>query len=135
MHSVKGVNFFSGSTTCGVPVIVIHKCVCLKVNKVGVFKNAMCAFCVSVGIMVSTRARALRLARRCVRGQHQSRTKFRSHLRQVCPVDDEWFPRMSLKTLTMLLMDMTKTRCPHCRLYRIPLQVVRPCDRFYAASN
>ena len=30
---------------------------------------------------------------------------------------------MSLKTLAMLLINMTKTRCPHCRLYRIPLQV------------
>ena len=25
--------------------------------------------------------------------------------------------------MAMLLMDMSKTRCPHCRLYRIPLQV------------
>ena len=74
--------------------------------------------------MVSTRARALRLARRCVRGQHRTGTKFRSHLRQVCPADDAGFPRMSLKTLAiMLLMDMTQTRYPHCRLYRIPLQV------------
>ena len=91
-------------------------------------KTPCVLFCVSVGMMVSTRAviaraRALRLARRCVRSQPRSGTKFRSHLRQVCPVDDEGFPRMSLKTLAMLLMDMTRTRCPHCRLCRIPLQV------------
>ena len=77
-------------------------------------------YCISVEIMVWTRARAraLRLALRCVRGQHRSGTKFRSHLRQACPVDDEEFPRMSLKTLASLLMGMSKTRCPHCRLYR-----------------
>ena len=75
--------------------------------------------------MVSTRARTLRLARRCVRGQHRlgASIKFRSHLQDVCPVDDAGCPRMSLKTLAMLLMDMSKTRCPHCRLYRMPLQV------------
>ena len=39
-HSVKGVNFSSGSTRCGVPAIAIYKCVYPKVNKV--FKNDMC---------------------------------------------------------------------------------------------
>ena len=44
MHSVKGVNFSSGSTRCGVPAIAIYKCVCPKVNKKSVEKNTMCAF-------------------------------------------------------------------------------------------
>ena len=49
IHNVKGVIFFSGSTRCGVPAIPIYKCACPKVNKVGVFKNAMCAFlCISL---------------------------------------------------------------------------------------
>ena len=124
MHSVKGVNFSSGSTRCGVPAITIYKCVCPKVNK-KCSKTRRVLYCISVEIMVWTRARAraLRLALRCVRGQHRSGTKFRSHLRQACPVDDEEFPRMSLKTLASLLMGMSKTRCPHCRLYRTPLQV------------
>ena len=51
MHNVKGVIFFSGWTRCGVPAITIYRCACPKVNKVGVFKNATCAFFVSVGIM------------------------------------------------------------------------------------
>ena len=49
---MKGVNFSSGSTRCGVPAIASYKCVCPKVNKKSVEKNTMCAFFfVSVGIM------------------------------------------------------------------------------------
>ena len=29
---------------CGVPTILIYKCVCPRVNKAGMFKNARCAF-------------------------------------------------------------------------------------------
>ena len=77
-------------------------------------------------VWTRARARALRSALRC--GQHRGQHRSAANLRQVCPVDDQGFPRMSLKTLAMLLMDMSKTRCPHCRrphcrLCRIPLQV------------
>ena len=41
MHSLKGVNFSSGLTRCGVPAKAIYKCVCPKVNK-KCSKNDMC---------------------------------------------------------------------------------------------
>ena len=71
MHSVKGVNFSSGSTRCGVPAITIYKCVCPKVNKV--FKKATCALlyiswdhgmdassCVTISPTMCTRSTSIR---------------------------------------------------------------------------
>ena len=53
MHNVKGVIFFSESTRCGVPAIPIYKCACPKVNKVGVFKSATCAFLCQLGSSIN----------------------------------------------------------------------------------
>jgi len=89
---------------------------------------SLMSFWVMVLARAVVRTRALRLSRRCVRGRHgagkgERWIKFQSHLRKVCPTDDAGFVRMSLKTLAMWLMDMSRTRSPHCRLYHIPLKV------------
>ena len=51
------------STRCGVPAIPIYKCVCPKVNKVGVFKDAMCVFLCQLGSWFRRERRWLVLVR------------------------------------------------------------------------
>ena len=96
-------------------------------SKTDVLPSLM-SFWVTVWTRAVVCTRALPLPRRCVRGRHRAGKgerwiKFQSHLRKVCPTDDAGFVRMSLKTLAMWLMDMSRTRSPHCRLYHIPLKV------------
>lgn len=110
------------------PITSSRSCSCKKLNQKQMCYLLFMSFWVTVWTRAVVCTRALPLSRRCVRGRHRAGKgerwiKFQFHLRKVCPTDDAGFARMSLKTLAMWLMDMSRTRSPHCRLYHIPLKV------------